>query len=92
MITLKLFRLSWISALSPPVLFRLVAFFFFTQGEVALVKIKINTAGTRAARPKAEIDGQQKNTGTGHGCECTDELHQRLAEKLVDFIGVVVDP
>jgi len=53
--TLKLFRLSWISALSPPVRFKLVAFFFFTHCEVNLVKMKISIPGTNVTIPSRKL-------------------------------------
>jgi hypothetical protein len=36
----------------PPTLFRFTAFFLFTQGEMNLVNININKAGTSAAAPR----------------------------------------
>ena len=46
--------------LSPPKLFRLAAFFRFTQGEIALVKIQIINAGRSAAAPNSGLIDKRK--------------------------------
>jgi len=51
MITLKLFRLSCISALMPPTLFKFLAFLRFTSGDIILVNNNISKAGANAAAP-----------------------------------------
>ena len=46
--------------------------------------------GQKRGRSQANVQAEQKDGGAGHQEEAPDELHQRLGNKLVELVGIVV--
>ena len=66
-------------------------FLRFTHAEVTFVTAEHADGGQQRGDAQPEVERQNEYRDAGHQKQAADKLHQRLADELIQLVGVVVD-